>query len=398
MTTYLSTHGRTLAVAGVVLALLALFGYVAVRSGPLAPIPVTLTTVERQALTPALFGIGTVEARYTHSIGPTTAGRLTRVDVQAGDRVRVGQVLGEMDPVDLDDRVGAQDAAIGRAEALVSAGEALVSEADARRTFANAQAVRYEQLMAEQTVSREAVEAKRQEQQVARAAWSVAHANLDVARQELTRLRAERAGVVRQRRTLRLVSPVDGLVTSRNADPGTTVVAGQSVVDVIDPASIWVNVRFDQLHAHGLRAGLPAQIVLRSQAAAPLAGRVARLEPNADPVTEEALAKVEFVPRPSTMPSTGELAEVTVRLAALPPVPVVPNASVQRVDGRLGVWRIVDGRLRFAPVTFGVTDLDGRVQVLEGLGVGDRVVVYSQQALDADSRITIVDRLAGASR
>jgi multidrug resistance efflux pump len=44
--------------------------------------------------------------------------------------------------------------------------------------------------------------------------------------------------LVTQRGNLRLIAPADGLVSSRDADPGTTVVAGQAVVEVIDPESL----------------------------------------------------------------------------------------------------------------------------------------------------------------
>jgi multidrug efflux pump subunit AcrA (membrane-fusion protein) len=93
---------RTLVVLVVLLPLLVLFIYVALRSGPLAPVPVTVARVENRSISPALFGIGTVEARYSYKIGPTFAGRVKRLSVQVGDRVKAGQVLGEMDPVDLD--------------------------------------------------------------------------------------------------------------------------------------------------------------------------------------------------------------------------------------------------------------------------------------------------------
>nr|WP_296482209.1 hypothetical protein [Rhodoferax sp.] len=65
--------GRTLALVAVIVPLIALFIYVGLRSGPLAPVAVTVVTVESRAATPALFGIGTVEARYTYKIGPTPA-------------------------------------------------------------------------------------------------------------------------------------------------------------------------------------------------------------------------------------------------------------------------------------------------------------------------------------
>ena len=111
--------GRSLALIAVLVALAAIFVWVALRSGPLAPVPVTVVKVGSQSIAPALFGIGTVEARYTHRIGPTAAGRVLRVDVQVGDRVEAGQSIGEMDSVDVDQRLAAQEAAIRRAQAEV---------------------------------------------------------------------------------------------------------------------------------------------------------------------------------------------------------------------------------------------------------------------------------------
>jgi HlyD family secretion protein len=380
----LPIKGRTLAMVGVIVPLLALFVYVALRSGPLAPVPVTVTKVEKRAITPALFGIGTVEAQYTYKIGPTFAGRVQRLDVQVGDLVQAGQVLGEMDPVDLDERIRAQDAALKRAEAQLR-------EAQARQEYAQTQARRYEQLLAARSTSEELAATKNHE-------LLVADATLTAAAEELNRVRADRATLVAQRSNLKLVAPADALVSLRNADPGTTVVAGQAVVELIDPKNLWVNVRFDQIHATGLTAKLPAQIVLRSQAGEVLGGRVLRVEPLADAVTEETLAKVEFNQLPKPLPPVGELAEITVALLPLPAEPVIPNAAIQRIDGSLGVWQVMNGDLLFTPVTLGVADLEGNVQVREGLKVGDQVVVYSAKALTTRIRIDIVDHIPGVTR
>lgn len=392
-----SLNSRTLALIGVLGTLVALFVYVALRSGPLAPVPVTVAAAENLAITPALFGIGTIEARHTYKIGPTAAGRIKRVNVEVGDRVQAGQLLGEMDPVDLDDRVAALEASIKRAEATVLAAEAQVQDAIIRKSYADAQAQRYEQLWQTRAVSEVSVETKRQDRQVAGAVLAAARANLDASNQELVGIRSDRDGVIQQRVSLRLIAPVDGLVVLRSADPGTTVVAGQAVVEVIDPASIWISVRFNQLRLSGLRAGLPARIVLRSEAGNTVAGHVLRVEPLADAVTEETLAKVAFDAPPEFLPPVGELAEITVALPALAVATVVPDASVQRVDGRLGVWTIRDGSLRFVPVKVGAYDLDGRVQILDGLQADESVVVYSQGALNVRSRITVVEDLAAVS-
>jgi len=372
-------QGRTLALIGVVLPLLVLFVYVALRSGPLAPVAVTVSTVEARPISPSLFGIGSVEARYTYRIGPTFAGRVKRLGVHVGDRVQTGQLLGEMDPVDLDDRIRSQEAALKRAQAALQ-------EAEARQSYAQSQARRYEQLLAARTTSEEIAATKNQD-------LTIANAALAAAREELARVRADGSAVVAQRNNMRLISPVDGLVVARDADPGSTVVAGQSVVEVIDPKSLWVHVRFDQISATGLTAGLPAKIALRSRNGQSLKGQVLRMEPLADAVTEETLAKVVFDTLPEPLPPIGELAEVTVILPELPTMPVVSNAAIRTVDDQLGVWQVQEGKLHFVTVKLGAGDLEGQVQIREGLEVGEQVVVYSEKALSKRSRLHIVEQL-----
>lgn len=388
----LSMNTRTLTLVAILLPLVVGFGYVVTRSGPLAPIPVTVAQAENQSISPALFGIGIVEARYSYRIGPIMTGHVLRLDSQVGDRVSAGQVLGDMDPVDMDNKITAKDAAMKRAKASVIAAEAHVVDSAARENYAQTQSRRYQQLLKERTVSEEAAEAKYQEYQVAKASLAAAKANLNAAREELAMLRADYDGLLQQRSNLRLVAPVDGLVVGRYVEPGSTVVAGQAVLEVINPTSIWVNVRFDQLQSRGLSKDLPATIQLRSRSDS-LNGHVVRVEPLADAVTEEILAKVSFDLLPDQLPPVGELAEVNVVLPQLASTLVVPNASIKRQNGQTGVWLIENDSPRYVPVETGVADLDGRVQILSGLNHGDRVVVYSKQELSKRSRVSIVARL-----
>ena len=388
-----SGKGRAFVLIGLLIALLALFFTVGLRSGPLAAVPVTVATVEERALVPTLFGIGTVEARYTYRIGPSFAGRVGRVDVHVGDRVRAGQLLGEIDPVDLEDRIAAQAALIQRAQAAVRAAEALLQEASATQAYTRTQKERYEKLLRGNAATEEVVETKQREYQAADARLRAVRADLDAGRQELLRSEADYAGLRQRRREMRLVAPVDGLVTARAVEPGSTVVPGQAVVEMIDPASLWIHTRFDQLGASALRAGLPARIDLRSRAGQPLAGQVTRVEPLADAVTEELLAKAAFAAGADPLPPVGELAEVTVTLPALPLRPVIPNAAVRRFDGQLGVWLLEGASMRFVPVRLGGADLEGQVQIMDGLKKDQRVVLHSQRALTERSRIKIVERL-----
>ena len=377
--------------------LIAALVYGAVHSGPLAPTRVTVMRVSEGSFAPALFGIGTVEARRAYLIGPTVAGRVRRVMVDVGDAVKAGQLLAEMDPVDFDDRVAALDASVARAGSLVAATQAQRRDAQARQELAAVNARRYADLGAQNFISAGAVEARLQEQTSAESVVGAADANLAAARQDLQRLAAERAALRQQRDNLRLLAPADGVVVSRDAEPGSTVVAGQAVLRLIEPATLWVRTRLDQGRSAGLAAGLPASIVLRSNPSASIAGRVARVEATSDSVTEERVALVSFDTPPVGV-SSGELAEVTLTLPATSRTPLLPNPSLHRRADQLGVWRVDGSGLRFAPVRVGQTGLDGQVQVLDGLQAGDEVVVYSEKELTAGSRIQVVESLSGRSR
>jgi HlyD family secretion protein len=378
-------------------ALLLAFGWVALKSGPFAPIKVTLTRVAKGEVAPALFGIGTVEARRAYLIGPTAAGRVGRVLVDVGDTVRTGQLLAEMDPVDLDKRVASAAAAAQRGKSAVAAAEAQVRDARSRQALAASEARRYVDLGKKNFVSQSMVDSKLQQQQSGDAQLAAAESALASARQDLARLDADRAAAQQQRGNIRLLAPTDGVVTSRDAEPGSTVIAGQSVLKLQEPGSLWVTVRLDQGRSAGLRVGLPADIVLRSSPGRTLPGKVVRVEPISDSVTEERIAQVAFDSLPQGV-SSNEMADVTLHLPVVTDALILPNVALRHRGAQAGVWLRADGRLRFAPVKTGAEGLDGKVQIVEGLKAGDEAVVYTERELRDDSRIKVVSSLTGTAK
>ena len=388
-----NTRTRRFALLGLAVGLLAAMGFVVLRTGPLAATRVTLAQVHEGSLSPALFGIGTVEARRSWMIGPTAAGRVKTVLVDVGNAVKAGQLLAEMDPVDLEQRLSALDATVARAQSVQAAAQAQQADAAARHELADLNARRNQELADQHFISALALESRLQEKRSADAALQAAQANLRGAGQDLLRTQAERAAAQQLRANVRLLAAADGVVTSRDAEAGSTVVAGQAVLHVIDPLSLWVRLRVDQGRSGGLAAGLQGQIVLRSLPQKPLAAQVARVE-------LLSIALVSFKQAPAGV-SVGEMAEVTLQLAPTKRSPVLPNAAIARQGAVGGVWRVESGHARFVPVRLGAASLDGQVQVLEGLKTGDEVVVYSEKALAPGSRVQVVDALvapAGASR
>jgi HlyD family secretion protein len=383
---------------GFILAALALaagFAWVVASSGPLAPVRVTVAQVARADLTPTLFGIGVVEARRSYLVGPTAAARVRQVTVDVGDTVRAGQLLAEMDPVDLDQRLTATAAAAARAQNAIDTASAQLADSIARREVAAANALRYDDLGRQGFVSSSVTEGKSQELKSAEAQRAAAEATLAGARQDLGRLNAERDGVRQQRASLRLLAPADGIVTARDAEPGSTVVAGQAVLRLVAADSLWVKLRLDQNRSAGLQPGLAADIVLRSRPGQKLAGKVARIEMLSDSVTEERIAQVSFDVPPANV-SVGEMCEISLRLPDVRQALAVPNAALRQRGGKPGVWVQAADGLSFVAVRAGASGADGRVQILEGLKEGDAVIVHSERDLTERSRVKVVTALAGS--
>lgn len=378
-------RARTLVLAAGLLGFAGVFVWLLTTRGPLAPVGVETAAAEAADLHPEVYGIGTLEARHAYAVGPIQAGRLLRVSVDQGDRVAAGQVLAELDPVDLAERAAAAGSAAARARQAAQAAQAQVAEADSRARLAQANSARYQALTQQNFVAREMADSRRHEAAAAEAALAAARANAVAAQRDIGRAEADLRGVEQVRNSLKLLSPVDGVVTAREAEPGTTVVAGQAVLRLVDPAHLWVRTRVDQARAEGVRVGQAADIVLRSVPGASQPGTVVRIDLQSDALTEERIVNVAFDPAPAQL-YLGELAEVTIRLPGSKNVLTVPRAALARHQGTVGVWRIENGRARFQPVQPAVQTPE-RVQIVSGLAAGDRFIVYSAKQLDDGVRV-----------
>ena len=363
-----------------VLALIVGGVWVLYAKGPLGPTKVTVAKVHKENLQPAVFGIGTVEARLSYTVGPTQAGRLLSAAADHGDLVKAGQVLGEIDPVDLESKEISAAAAVSKAQSAIASYEAQVREAYSRKVLAQTNAKRYQELFAAGAISTEVFDTKQNEATAAQAAYDAALSALNAAQDEVAKSVADKTTIAKQRANLQLVSPVDALVVSRDAEPGATVVAGQSVFHLVDTKTLWVRTRIDQSRFYGLKVGQKADIILRSRQDKPLSGKVARMEVQGDSVTEERFVNVTFDELEGIIP-LGELAEVTIYLPPVSEALVVPTAAVKRINKQNGVWLVENGKLAFRPVVIGAQTLDGKTQIIDGLEDGESVVIYSQKLL-----------------
>lgn len=288
----------------------------------------------------------TLEAVSSVTVAARVSGRILEMTVDAGDRVRAGEVLARID--------------VEEAAAALAAARARVAEVDAALLNARAGHARALELFARGFVSQAALDQ-------ASLVLNAAQAQAQAARAERDRMRAALDyGVI--------VAPQDGVVATRHAEAGEMARPGMPLVTLFDPGALRAVVDLPQAVAGADAAGLAqASVELPASARRVVAARVTVL-PAADTRTHTVRVRVDLpVGLTGVMP--GQYARVlftTGQQAAIR----VPVAAIVRRSEITAVY-VVDARLGFVlrQVRVGSADPDGSVEVLAGLAGGEDIAL-----------------------
>lgn len=321
-----------------------------------------------------IYGLGTVEARILSRVGFEVGGALTALVVDAGDRVAPGQEMASLHAAEQEARVARAHAAVAANEANLARAEAAVVRARAVLAQSEAANRRQQGLAQRDVASVQRAEEAQRDEDVARADLAVAEADLAVIRAQ----GMDAAAALRQEETLlahhHLIAPYDALVVARHAEAGTVVKAGDPVLTLIDPGTVWIQAYVDEERAGQLALGQPGTIRLRSQPAAEFHGTIARIGIESDRVNEERRVWLACADCPAQM-FLGEQAEVRILTGTRATALMTPELAITGFDGHRGtVWTVADGRLTRAELTFGARDDRGRVEVIGGLPEGAMIV------------------------
>lgn len=287
-----------------------------------------------------------IEAVRQAIIASQLSGTVTLILVDAGDRVKKGQVLARIDTRDTD--------------AQVAAGRANVAQADAQLTQARLNLERTQSLLEKNFVSR--------------AALDQAESNLKAAQAAADAARAGNTQADTARSHAELKSPIDGVVTRRLMEPGEVAAPGRGVVAVHDPAALRAVGNLPQFVLPKTAGATRATIELPQLGRTISATRVTIL-----PATDARLLSTQIR---ADLP-VGDTPGVTPGAAAKILVPVgrtrklvLPQSALIR-RGELTAVNVVaaDGRPQLRQIRVGNTVADGGIEVLAGLGDGERVLL-----------------------
>ncbi|MEZ5283593.1 MAG: efflux RND transporter periplasmic adaptor subunit [Vicinamibacterales bacterium] len=403
----------------VALLLLAVAAFVLVRRGSNDGVAAEVTAVERTAdLRAFVTASGEIVATRYADIGSAVMGRLVALAVQEGDRVKAGQVVARIDPVQASSTAEAAAAALKALEAEAGAAATQVRASQAELAAAEARAADTSRALARARDLREAGLLPQADFDSAQAAADAAAAQARAAdaavrRVEQAQAAAERrvaqgrADVTRTRDQLSktdITAPIDGVVTRLDVEEGEMVVIGVQnqpgtiLMTISDLSAIDAEVKVAEADVLRLSVGNPATVSLEALPGRTFDGSVFEIGASALPQTSAQAAAREFR---VTVRLEGDLGilrpgltcDTEILVARRTNVLTVPlQAVVERPDAsgaaRAGVFVVTDGVAAFTPVETGIIGglrievdgvaegasvVSGPFQVLRELQDGDRV-------------------------
>jgi RND family efflux transporter MFP subunit len=353
---------------------------------------------------------------------------------EAGESVRAGTVLAELEAPELDadlqyrraevERARARtrqaeaalavaEAAIHRAQAELAQVRASIRRADAEVERGRTQFQRIDQLAKESVLTaglrdeslnrymlaqaaRREIDARLSSAEAAlaqaRAERDKAQADLAAAQADITVAEAEIARAQVLERHRRIVAPHDGILLERRVEPGQTTLPG----DTGEP--LFILARNDRVRAVVvvpedvaalMNVGQEAEIRPPTVEERCVAGKVSRLSGPLDPINPTWRVEIDLA-NPDHLLQPGQVVSVTVILDERTDVPTLPRVAVAGRGESAFCFVAEDGLARLRRIRTGLAD-DERVEVLAGLDVSDRIIVVDPATLSDGQPIHAVN-------
>src|SRR5437016_4918426 len=360
--------------------------------------PSKIASVERGDLARVVVATGKIQPLSKVEIKSKASGIVKKLYVDYGDRVKQGQLLAELDKIQLEAAERAYHANLQAAEAALDSSKATLerNKVDAEGPdvpFLKLNIERAEQMYKDGVMSKSLVEDAEKNYQLALNKQVSAQRNLAVSKAEIAKCEAQvaqaRASLENAQEDLRnstIVSPIDGLVLSRDVNIGDAVssilVLGSQATLIMtlgDVSEVYVQGKVDRADIGKVYLGQPARITVESFKEKKFGGKVTKISPmgaEKDNVTT-------FEVRVSIQNPGGELranmsANAEIILEEKQSVLLVPETAVIYDKDRNASIEIPDlksdtGRRR-VPVKLGISN-GVKTEILEGLNEKQQVIL-----------------------
>jgi len=326
---------------------------------------VQVATATGQEMVETVCGIGTLRAMQTVELRPETAGRITRIPFEEGDRVAEGDLLFELDTRKLERELRARSAALEAAEARLENAERELDRAE--RLYA-------------QNVATE----DRRDQ---------AATEVRAARAEVRRLESE-VSLVRERLAdMRIEAPFEGMISEALVDPGDFVGVGDRLATLYRTDALEIEFSLPERHSGRVTTGQQAELRVSAWPDRSFSATTTFVSPGVNDDTRDFLVKARLA-NPDALLKPGTFATAVLTVDVREDALTIPEEALIATREGYMVFVVDDeDHARRRSVEIGLRD-PGRVQITNGLEAGEQVVRTGHMRVADGSplNITSLDR------
>ncbi|MFT3829742.1 MAG: efflux RND transporter periplasmic adaptor subunit [Opitutaceae bacterium] len=323
----------------------------------------------------AVPGSLTVLAERALQVKSDVGGRVTGSKLDLSSKVHTGGVLVELDRTDIDLQIEQLQNDREATQRRIKIGSATQFELlNARDQFAA-----LERQLKAGTVS--AVDVERQSRLVKQIEQKLELETV-ANEQALAKIETDLKVAERKRDLMTVRSPVDGIVSAVFVNPGDLISAGEPVATIIADSRV-IEAKISEENFSGLKIGQKATLRFLSYGASQYAGRVEKILPAADPLTQRYMVHLSSEIDPKLL-VPGITGEVNIIVDARDAAIVIPRRALL---GR-NVFVVKDGRVQIRTVEVGFTSLNS-VEIVRGIEQGELVIVEDLDRFRAGDRVSV---------
>lgn len=374
-------------------------------------VSVDMAVIARQPMMVTIDEEAKTRVRDSYVVSMPVAGRLLRVDVEAGDGVVGGETviarIAPASPSVLDVRTEEQaKAAVAAAEAALALANAEVKKAAADETFNQAEVERYRDLRPHDAVSQSQLDSAERSWRAASAALDMAKANVKMRDADLKNARAmlmtfseaemlSLATNPHPRDALEIQAPISGRILRVIQESEAVLPIGAPILEIGDPQSD-LEIVAELLSTDAVKANPGDRVIIEKWGGETLLdGEIERIEPwgftkfSALGVEEQRVKTIiKFTGAESIHDSLGHGYRTEVKIVVWEDknALVVPASALFRSNGDWAVFKVVNGKAKLAVIQIGRNN-GTEAEVLEGLSERDSVILYPGSQISDGARV-----------
>ncbi len=377
---------------------------------------VTVATVEVASVNRTLKATGTVSAFESIAVLSQATGlQIQRVFVDEGDVVQAGQVLATLDDSVLQARLRQAQATVAQSQARLAELKAgyrseEIAQAESELELAQKRTQRNLSLEAEGAIARDRLDEVLSFERNKRATLDQSRAKLREAQQRLAELEAgPRIEVIAQAaaqlaetqaqvqvisaqlKDTRIVAPVSGKISERNARLGytTSATSDTPLFRIIEGGRLELRLKVPETQISLIRPGQKVEITADGDNKLKLTGKVREINPIVDEASRQATVDINLPANSGLKPGMFLRSEIVTQTATSLTAPM--GAILPQSDGQAIVYRLQsDKTVKAVPVTLGKILANERVEIIDGLKAGDRLVVKGAAYLKEGDRVSVI--------